>query len=115
MSDKHQQESNSQALPFFARYLEAQFCEDLSEEEMEEVQGGLRYAAPPTRKHPPESPDGIAITLKYPSDREDVGITSKRTDLYEAVTKKYPSDNDEHIAVTLKYPSDGDDDVKFRD
>ncbi|MFH7028993.1 MAG: microviridin/marinostatin family tricyclic proteinase inhibitor [Heteroscytonema crispum UTEX LB 1556] len=106
-------DNNEKALPFFARYLEEQFCEDLSEEEMDAVQGGLRFAAPPTRKHPPESPDGIATTLKYPSDQEDGGggnpITNKLKDEY-AVTKKYPSDGDD-IAVTQKYPSDGDDDI----
>ncbi len=116
MSKEHQSEENSQALPFFARYLETQFCEDLSEEETDEVQGGIRYAYPPTRKHPSEGIDGgIAVTLKFPSDREDGGsVTSKITDLYEpvSVTKKYPSDSDEHVAVTQKYPSDGDDDVK---
>ncbi len=41
MSDK-----NQQALPFFTRYLEEQFCEDLSVEEMDAVQGGLTQIAP---------------------------------------------------------------------
>ncbi|BAZ17157.1 hypothetical protein NIES4071_90350 [Calothrix sp. NIES-4071] len=92
---------NEKTLPFFARYLEGQFCEDLSDEEIDEVQGGLRYAAP-TLKFPPEIPDGIVTTLKYPSDRED-GFP-----IHPPVTKKYPSDHEEY-AVTLKYPSDGDD------
>jgi hypothetical protein len=105
---------SKQALPFFARYLEGQFCEDLSEEEMDAVQGGLKLVAP-TRKHPPENHDGIVTTLKFPSDQEDGGggghpVTSKIKDTY-AVTKKYPSDGDDHIAVTNKYPSDGDDHI----
>ncbi|MGH8000704.1 MAG: microviridin/marinostatin family tricyclic proteinase inhibitor [Brasilonema sp.] len=82
MSDSNQQALNDEAVPFFARYLEGQFCEDLSEEEMQEVKGGIRY-----------------VTLKYPSDNED-GCGG-------AVTKKYPSDSDEY-AVTQKYPSDSD-------
>jgi hypothetical protein len=106
-------DNNHQAVPFFARFLEGQFCEDLSVEEMDRVQGGLKFIAP-TKKHPPEGPDGIVTTLKFPSDQEDGGgghnpITSKLKDEY-AVTKKYPSDSDEHIAITQKYPSDGDDD-----
>lgn len=103
-----------QELPFFARFLEGQFCEDLSVEETNEVQGGLRFL-PPTTKHPPESDNGIVTTLKFPSDQEDgdggghIPITNKLKDEH-AVTRKYPSDSDEHIAITQKYPSDGDDD-----
>jgi hypothetical protein len=100
-------DNNEQVVPFFARYLEAQFCDDLSEAEMDGVQGGLKLAAPTTLKFPPEGPDGIATTLKFPSDQEDGGVTSKLQDQY--VTKKYPSDGDDHIATTQKYPSDGDD------
>jgi Serine endopeptidase inhibitors len=104
-------DNNQQALPFFARYLEGQFCEDLSVEEMDEVQGGFRPIV--TKKHPPEDPDGIVTTLKFPSDQEDGGgghpITSKLKD-QEFATRKYPSDGDDQIAVTQKYPSDGDDD-----
>jgi hypothetical protein len=93
-------ENNQQSLPFFARYLEGQFCEDLSVEEMDEVQGGFRPIV--TRKHPPESPDGIVTTLKFPSDQEDGSE-------HPVVTKKHPSDSDE--AITNKYPSDGDDHI----
>ncbi|MDJ0737516.1 MAG: microviridin/marinostatin family tricyclic proteinase inhibitor [Nostocaceae cyanobacterium] len=101
-------DNKEQALPFFARYLEEQFCEDLSEEEMSEVQGGAIYSF--TKKYPSDHEEGdcitskfkddIAVTLKYPSDNEDGG----------AVTEKYPSDTDE-FAVTHKYPSDGDDHI----
>jgi hypothetical protein len=73
---------DSENLPFFTRFLEGQACEDLSEEEIASVNGGL-----------------AAVTKKYPSDNEEGGF----------VTKKYPSDTDEF--VTLKYPSDGDDDI----
>jgi Serine endopeptidase inhibitors len=59
MSDNKQQDTNSQGLPFFARYLEGQFCEDLSEEEMQEVQGGWKKPNPP-------------VTFKHRSDIDDV-------------------------------------------
>jgi hypothetical protein len=80
MSEISKQNSNFEAVPFFARYLEGQI-EELSEEEMEAAIGG-----------------SINTTLKYPSDMEDAG----------SMTKKYPSDTD--VATTDKYPSDGDDD-----
>jgi len=85
MPETRHEDSNSQAVPFFARFLEGQNVEEISDEESEAVSGGAKYQ-----------------TLKYPSDNEDGGI----------VTKKYPSDNDEY-AVTQKYPSDGDDEVTF--
>lgn len=92
----------TQAVPFFARYLEGQFCEDLSVEETEAVRGGIADVG-----------SGIVTTLKYPSDNEDGGngITRKypfdQEDGGPKLTKKYPSDADE--AYTNKYPSDGDD------
>lgn len=100
---------DEKALPFFARFLEGQFSEelkDLSEEEMEGVQGGLKIAK--RRIH--DIPDGIVTTLKYPSDNEDGSgsTTPIPIDTTIPMTKKYPSDH-EDIAVTLKYPSDGDD------
>ena len=98
-------DNNQQALPFFARYLEGQFCEDLSVEEMDEVQGGFRPIV--TQKHPPESPDGIVTTLKFPSDQEDGG--EHPIVINPVVTKKYPNDFD--AAMTNKYPSDGDDHI----
>jgi Serine endopeptidase inhibitors len=106
MSEIKFEDLDSPAVPFFARYLEGQFCEDLSEEELSAVGGGTRFL---TKKHPSDKEDGgcitgklqdLAQTLKYPSDQEDGG----------AMTKKYPSDTDEY-AVTQKYPSDGDDHV----
>ncbi|MEH2407258.1 microviridin/marinostatin family tricyclic proteinase inhibitor [Nostoc sp.] len=88
MSENKPEELNSQAVPFFARFLEGQNFENLSEQESEEISGG--NCGLTTKKK-----DTIAQTLKYPSDQEDV------------VTKKAPSDSDE--AFTNKYPSDGDD------
>ncbi|BAZ15631.1 hypothetical protein NIES4071_75030 [Calothrix sp. NIES-4071] len=92
---------DEQALPFFSRFLEGQFCDDLSEEEMNEISGGLKLAVP-TQKFPPENPDGIVTTLRYPSDNED------GQPIRPPITKKYPSDHEEY-AVTKKYPSEGDD------
>lgn len=73
MSDINQQDLNSEAVPFFARYLEGQVCEELSEAEMEVVRGGDSTAT--TLKYPSDQEDsgGGAVTLKYPSDQEDSG------------------------------------------
>ncbi|MEH2447362.1 MAG: microviridin/marinostatin family tricyclic proteinase inhibitor [Nostoc sp.] len=87
MSENKPEELNSQAVPFFARFLEGQSFEDLSEQESEEISGGSCDVT--KKKHP------IVLTLKHPFDKENV------------VTKKAPSDSDE--AFTNKYPSDGDD------
>jgi len=97
MSEKNKRESDSKAVPFFARYLEGQL-EDLSEAEMKAV-GGQR---------------GLITTQKYPSDSEDgVSIKPDWNDI--PVTRKYPSDHEDSgfgdIAVTLKYPSDQEDSV----
>ncbi|MDY6900276.1 MAG: microviridin/marinostatin family tricyclic proteinase inhibitor [Cyanobacteriota bacterium] len=94
MSENNKKKIDSNAVPFFARYLEGQYCEDLSEEEMDEVHGGLSKPA-----------KDIVVSMKYPSDHED--SSPKHPPI--AVTKKYPSDADE--AMTHKFPSDGDDEL----
>ncbi len=71
MSDQNKEDLNSEAVPFFARFLEGQSAEEMSDEEMEAVKGG-----------------GDAMTMKYPSDQEDGSGGG-------AVTMKYPSDSDE--------------------
>ncbi|OLT58510.1 microviridin/marinostatin family tricyclic proteinase inhibitor [Moorena bouillonii] len=89
MSDMNNPEENSQAVPFFARYLEGQFLEDLSKEEMEAVKGGSQFPIRSvTRKYPSDREDWLPVTLKFPSDREEGGGGP-------IVTLKYPSDNDE--------------------
>ncbi|MBR8833205.1 MAG: microviridin/marinostatin family tricyclic proteinase inhibitor [Stigonema ocellatum SAG 48.90 = DSM 106950] len=94
MSESKTKDSNSQAVPFFARFLEEQnFVEEISDEESEAANGGHKVA---TRKYPSDAED-VAVTLKYPSDGDDVVVT----------TLKYPSDG-EDVAVTQKYPSDSD-------
>ncbi|WP_427157187.1 microviridin/marinostatin family tricyclic proteinase inhibitor [Aliinostoc sp. HNIBRCY26] len=95
MPENQPENLNSETVPFFARFLEGQNAEEMSDEESEAFNGGLRFA---TKKYPSDKED-IAVTQKFPSDRED-GV----------VTKKYPSDK-EDIVVTLKFPSDGDDEV----
>ncbi|MEH2171656.1 microviridin/marinostatin family tricyclic proteinase inhibitor [Nostoc sp.] len=92
MSENKPEKLNSQAVPFFARFLEGQSLEDLSDEDSKAIIGGKCNNA--TNKNKDEI---VVTTLKFPSDQED-----------GAVTKKYPSDSDD--AVTQKYPSDGDDD-----
>ena len=54
MSDIDKQKSK--AVPFFARYLEGQTIQEMSEEEMEAMGGGR-----------------VGVTEKYPSDHEDGG------------------------------------------
>ncbi|OLT58511.1 microviridin/marinostatin family tricyclic proteinase inhibitor [Moorena bouillonii] len=105
MSNMDKPEENSQAVPFFARYLEGQWCEELSEEEMDDVRGGRGFAM--TEKFPSDFEDGAGcFTRKYPSDHEEGGGGP-------ALTKKYPSDHEEGgggpIAMTRKYPSDQED------
>ncbi|MDM9586331.1 MULTISPECIES: microviridin/marinostatin family tricyclic proteinase inhibitor [unclassified Nostoc] len=91
MSENKPEKLNSQAVPFFARFLEGQSLEDLSDEDSKAIIGGKCNNATNKNK------DELVTTLKFPSDQED-----------GAVTKKYPSDSDE-FAVTQKFPSDGDD------
>ncbi|MEM9816465.1 MAG: microviridin/marinostatin family tricyclic proteinase inhibitor [Cyanobacteria bacterium P01_D01_bin.6] len=69
-----------QEVPFFARYLEKQITQELSEEEAKEVSGG---ASP-------------LVTFKTPSDIDEVS-TPKKT----YVTQKYPSDGDEDYGVPM--------------
>ena len=94
MSENKPEELNSQAVPFFARFLEGQSFEDLSDEESEGIGGGSCDVTK-NKKHQKKKHQLIE-TRKYPSDNED------------GVTKKHPSD-DEQIFVTLKYPSDAED------
>ena len=106
-----QQEPNSEAVPFFVRYLEGQL-EELSEEEAESVGGGFP-CAPEMKElnisHINENLKDLnfefpfgAATLKYPSDHED------GSSHHTAVTLKYPSDNEDGGMMTKKYPSDND-------
>ncbi|MEH2070216.1 MAG: microviridin/marinostatin family tricyclic proteinase inhibitor [Nostoc sp.] len=90
MPENKPEEPNLQAVPFFARFLEGQSFEDLSDEESEALSGGKCGV---TKK----KADEVDQTLKFPSDQEDSPIA----------TRKAPSDSDE--PYTNKYPSDGDD------
>ncbi|AOX03370.1 hypothetical protein BJP34_31525 [Moorena producens PAL-8-15-08-1] len=121
MSNMEKPEENSQAVPFFARYLEGQWCEELSEEEMDDVRGGRGFAF--TKKYPSDWEDGAGcFTRKYPSDHEEGGggpvMTKKYPSDHEEggggpVTEKFPSDQEDGgsdpIVVTLKFPSDDED------
>ncbi|WP_424098853.1 microviridin/marinostatin family tricyclic proteinase inhibitor [Moorena producens] len=121
MSNMDKPEENSQAVPFFARYLEGQWCEELSEEEMDDVRGGRGFAM--TRKYPSDWEDSVGcFTRKYPSDQEEGGggpvMTKKYPSDHEEggggpMTEKFPSDQEDGgggpIVVTLKFPSDEDD------
>ncbi|MEH2177702.1 microviridin/marinostatin family tricyclic proteinase inhibitor [Nostoc sp.] len=92
MSENKPEDLNLQAVPFFARFLEGQSIEDLSDQESKAILGGCNNATN-------NNDDELVQTLKFPSDQEDA----------TSVTKKYRSDSDKY-AVTQKFPSDGDDD-----
>lgn len=111
MSEMKPEDLNSQAVPFFARFLEGQNCEDLSDQQSEAISGGNIVV---TQKYPSDSDE--AITQKYPSDNEDGGVVTKKypSDSDEAVTQKCPSDHKDGRVVTLKYPSDGDESLATR-
>lgn len=107
MSDEKQQ-----AVPFFTRYLEVELCEDLSEQEMNQVQGGLTIAKrpyhdshepfpiidhfpiKPIRPRPirPVHPIDPPVGHPNPQPLPHPGpiFTSKSTDLYEPIL---PVDN----------------------
>ena len=93
----YSQDSNSEAVPFFVRYLEGQL-EELSEKEAESTSGG-------------GCSDNIE-TRKYPSDDNEDTFTSvtKLKYLFDHIfgPKEDPS-NAPPYAVTLKYPSDDED------
>jgi hypothetical protein len=112
MSETDNQNLKQEAVPFFARYLEGQinFIEEISEEETQTVAGGTggKKKFPfnnLTKKAPSDHEDlsggAIVVTLKHPSDQEDM-----------VVTLKHPSDQEDvlggGIGVTEKYPSDSD-------
>ncbi|MGD1949194.1 MAG: microviridin/marinostatin family tricyclic proteinase inhibitor [Leptolyngbyaceae cyanobacterium] len=76
----HNCDRNAQEIPFFARYLENQITQDLSEEEAKEIGGG---ASP-------------LVTFKTPSDIDEIATPKKNY-----VTQKYPSDGDEDYGVPM--------------
>ncbi|MBW4427077.1 MAG: microviridin/marinostatin family tricyclic proteinase inhibitor [Nostoc desertorum CM1-VF14] len=96
MPENKPEELNLQAVPFFARFLEGQSFEELSDKESEGISGGSCKLTK-KNKNNKKKKDIIAETRKYPSDQED------------GVTEKYPSDSDEQVFVTLKFPSDAED------
>ncbi|HLO89311.1 MAG TPA: microviridin/marinostatin family tricyclic proteinase inhibitor [Nostocaceae cyanobacterium] len=68
MSNIKVENLDSQAVPFFARFLENQDCEDVSAEETEKISGGIRVV---TLRYPSDS-DVISVTRRYPSDHESI-------------------------------------------
>lgn len=57
---------HSQAVPFFARFLESQNVEDVSDEAAEAISGGKNDGITKPKKD-----DVVFETLKFPSDAED--------------------------------------------
>jgi hypothetical protein len=67
MSDINSQ--NSKPIPFFTRFLEAQFGAELSEVEMAAVSGGVGQIDDNLEtNYLPKETDKKLVTLKYPSD-----------------------------------------------
>jgi hypothetical protein len=93
MAEAKPEDSNIQAVPFFARFLEGQSFEEISDEESESLNGGHKFK---NKYKDKGDDDDIVVTLKFPSDQED------------GVTKKAPSDTDEH-AIFQQHPHYGDD------
>lgn len=81
-------------VPFFAHFLEGQFSQNLTEEEMKAIRGGS------------------AVTLAYPSDQEGTP-SGELPDLQEPLHRvgkrrgQLPGDFSERL-VTQVYPSDGE-------
>lgn len=109
MSEMKPEDLNSQAVPFFARFLEGQNAEDISDQESEAISGGTTVV---TQKYPSDNEDGGVVTKKHPSDNKHGGVATRKypSDSDEhAVTQKCHSDNEHGVVVTLKYPSDNED------
>ncbi|HLP88055.1 MAG TPA: microviridin/marinostatin family tricyclic proteinase inhibitor [Nostocaceae cyanobacterium] len=86
MSNIKVENLDSQALPFFARFLENQNEQDVSAEEMENVTGGARPIT----------------TQKFPNDNADTATTKAPFDQETFVTLKYPSDNEDSGTVVIE-------------
>jgi Serine endopeptidase inhibitors len=96
VSEIKPEDLNSQAVPFFARFLEGQNADDISDLESEAISGGHIVV---THKCHSDHEHGGAVTKKYPSDSDEY-----------AVTQKYPSDGEDGgVVMTLKFPSDNED------
>ncbi|WP_414530540.1 microviridin/marinostatin family tricyclic proteinase inhibitor [Nodularia chucula] len=106
MSNNKPEDLNSETVPFFARFLEGQTCEEVTEEQSEMVTGGRIFA---TRKFPSDS-DEYAVTLKFPSDNEDSGSIqppSFGNGNSGFIRPQLPSFGNGSVS-TMKYPSDNE-------
>lgn len=70
MSEKEKQGWQPEAVPFFARFLEGQGTEELSDEEMQAIAGGKKNKPVTTMKYPSDG-DEMLTTMKYPSDGDE--------------------------------------------
>lgn len=90
MSDTNKYNLEGKEVPFFARYLESESYEDLSEKESEGIRGGAQIS-----------------TAKAPSDSDEVGGGDFLTRIKDRYLP-YPKYPGRFKAVTLKAPSDSD-------
>jgi Serine endopeptidase inhibitors len=129
------------ATPFFARYLEGQEPEPDAEASVSvrgqraeftfsgarkaskkksaskksggKKSGGAKATAKSSKTSKAAKPRAAAVTLKYPSDNDELVFFPYKAEAIELTqglraTRKFPSDLDEVDAVTLKFPSDND-------
>jgi bacteriocin-like protein len=71
MSEHQQQDTQLEAVPFFARFLEHQSVEELSDEAMQAISGGKKKETVTTMKYPSDTEESLIVTMKYPSDTEE--------------------------------------------
>ncbi|MBU7587498.1 MAG: microviridin/marinostatin family tricyclic proteinase inhibitor [Nostoc sp. TH1S01] len=64
------QPEDSQVFPFFARFLEGQNAEELSDEASQAISGGKKDDGVTK----PKKDDVVFQTLKFPSDAEDIPV-----------------------------------------
>ncbi|MEM7065806.1 MAG: microviridin/marinostatin family tricyclic proteinase inhibitor [Cyanobacteria bacterium P01_B01_bin.77] len=68
MTQRKNSNNNASAVPFFARYLEGQVTQKLTQADLEKISGGNKEPIQ-TDRFPSDVDD--PITMKYPSDSDE--------------------------------------------
>jgi hypothetical protein len=116
MTNNGNQHSHSPEQPFFVRYLEGQFgddlqfCDNLTQAELDALNGGSSAV---TLAYPSgqEGHEGPIVTLRYPSDAEDVGEVPKPPIFRPGSHCIYP---EPYFKYPLRHPIDFDYDHSSR-